>query len=293
MKNKHSNNKVSFFDLQFIISSISIMLVLLLLGMIVFFVLTADNLTVYARENVSFSILIDDDMKEPDILKMQKELEKKPFVKSSIYISKKQALKEQTEAMGTNPKDFLGYNPFKASIEIKLHSEYANTERIAQIEKQIKKDSNIKEIHYQKELIDALNENIRNISLAFLALACVLTLISFALINNTVRLAVYAKRFLIHTMTLVGADWWFIRKPFMSKNIRSGICAAGMAGALLMGGAYMLVYYEPELIQIITPQVMLAVVASVIIFGIMIPLVCSYFSVNKYLRMKSGDLYYI
>ena len=284
-QNKYKSG--SIFDMQFITSSISTTLVLLLLGLVVFFVLTAHNLSVYVRENISFSVLISDDMKEANILKLQKKL------KQSEYISKKQALKEQTEAMGTDPEEFLGYNPFTASIEIKLHSDYANSDSIAKIEKMIKKNTNIQDVLYRKELIDAVNDNIRNISLVLLALAVVLTFISFALINNTIRLAIYSKRFLIHTMKLVGASWGFIRGPFLRKNVWSGILAAIVADSILMGTAYWAVTYEQELLQVITPEVMLIVCASVLAFGIVITWLCAYFSMNKYLRMKANSLYYI
>ncbi len=290
---KNRNNLVSYFDMQFVTSSISTMLVLLLLGLVVFFVLTADNLSVYVRENINFSILISDEMKEADILKLQKKLNEEPFVKESVYISKKQALKEQSEAMGTNPEEFLGYNPFTASIEVKLHSDYANSDSIAKIEKNIKRNINIQDVLYQRDLIDAVNENIRNISLVLLSLAVVLTFISFALINNTIRLAIYSKRFLIHTMKLVGASWGFIRRPFLSRNIWSGILAAVVADGVLMGTAYWLVSYEPELIKVITPNIMLLVSLSVLAFGIVITFLCAYLSINRYLRMKASTLYYI
>ena len=293
MKNKNKNNSVSYFDMQFITSSISTTLVLLLLGLVVFFVLGAHNLSIYVRENINFSVLISDDMKEADILKLQKKLDKEPFVKQTEYISKKQALKEQSEAMGTDPEEFLGYNPFTASIEIKLHSDYANSDSIAKIEKMIKKNTNIQDVLYQRELIDLVNDNIRNISLVLLALAVVLALISFALINNTIRLAIYSKRFLIHTMKLVGASWGFIRRPFLRRNIWSGVLAGIMADAILMGTAYWLVSYEPELIRVITPEVMLLVSGSVLIFGVVITFLCAYLSINKYLRMKASTLYYL
>ena len=293
MKNKNKNNSVSYFDMQFITSSISTTLVLLLLGLVVFFVLGAHNLSIYVRENINFSVLISDDMKEADILKLQKKLDKEPFVKQTEYISKKQALKEQSEAMGTDPEEFLGYNPFTASIEIKLHSDYANSDSIAKIEKMIKKNTNIQDVLYQRELIDLVYDNIRNISLVLLALAVVLALISFALINNTIRLAIYSKRFLIHTMKLVGASWGFIRRPFLRRNIWSGVLAGIMADAILMGTAYWLVSYEPELIRVITPEVMLLVSGSVLIFGVVITFLCAYLSINKYLRMKASTLYYI
>ena len=293
MKSKSRNNAVSYFDMQFITSSISTTLVLLLLGLVVFFVLAANNLSVYVRENINFSVLISDDLKETDILKLQKRLNNEPFVKETEYISKKQALKEQTEAMGTDPQEFLGYNPFTASIEIKLHSDYANSDSIAKIEKLIKRNTNIQDVLYQKDLIDAVNENIRNISLVLLALAVMLTFISFALINNTIRLAIYSKRFLIHTMKLVGASWGFIRRPFLKRNIWSGVLAAFIADTILMGAAYWLVSYEPELIRVITPEVMLLESGAVLVFGVVITFLCAYLSINKYLRMKASTLYYV
>ena len=283
----------SFFNMQFITSSISTMLVLLLLGMVVFFVLSANNLSNYVRENIGFTILMSDDMKEPEALKYQKELNEQSFVKESQYISKERALKEQTEAMGTDPAEFLGYNPFTASIEIKLNAEYANNDSIAWIEKFILKNKKVMEVNYPQDLIDAVNRNIQRISMLLLALAALLTLISFALINNTIRLAIYSKRFLIHTMKLVGASWGFIRRPFLVRNLWIGILAAIMADALLVGMAYMLVKYEPELIDIITPETLLMVLGTVFVFGVIITWMCAYISINKYLRMKASTLYYI
>ncbi len=268
MKTKHKNNSVSYFDMQFITSSISTTLVLLLLGLVVFFVLTAHNLSVYVRENINFSVIVSDDMKEGDILKMQKQLNLEPFVKETEYISKERALQEQREAMGTNPEEFLGYNPFKASIEIKLHSNYTNADSIAKIERLIKRNTNIQEILYQKELIDTVNENIRNISMVLLGLAILLTFVSFALINNTIRLTIYSKRFLIHTMKLVGASWGFIRRPFMWRNFWIGVLAGLIADSILWCAAYWLVSYEPDLIKLVTFNVMLTVSGAVIIFGV-------------------------
>ena len=293
MKPKHTNHSMPIFDMQFVTSCISTTLVLLLLGLVVFFVLAAHNLSVYVKENINFSIVISDDMKERDILRMQKSLNKEPFVKSTEYISKKQALKEQTEAMGTDPQEFLGYNPFSASIEIKLKSEYANADSIAKIEKQIRKNTDIQDVLYQKDLVDAVNDNIRKISFLLLGLAVILTMISFALINNMIRLSIYSKRFLIHTMKLVGASWSFIRRPFLRRNFWIGVLAAGLADGLLWAAATWLVEQEPELIKVITPEVMLLVSVAVLAFGVLITWLCAFFSVNKYLRMKAGALYRI
>ena len=283
----------SFFNMQFITSSISTTLVLLLLGMVVFFVLSANNLSTYVRENIGISVLVSDDMKEPEALKFQKTLNEKSYVKESVYISKEQALKEQTEAMGTDPAEFLGYNPFTASIEIKLNAQYANSDSIAWIEKEILTNKKVMEVSYPQNLIDSVNRNIQKVSLFLLGLAALLTLISFALINNTIRLAIYSKRFLIHTMKLVGASWSFIRRPFLVRNVWIGVLAGIMADAILLGMAYMLVKYEPQLIEIITPNALLVVMASVFVFGLAITFLCAYISINKYLRMKASALYYI
>ena len=283
----------SFFNMQFITSSISTMLVLLLLGMVVFFVLSANNLSTYVRENISFTVLVSDDMKEPEVLKFQKKLNEKVYVKESVYISKEKALQEQTEAMGTDPAEFLGYNPFTASIEIKLNAAYANSDSIAWIEKEITSNKKVMEVSYPQDLLDSVNRNIRKVSMFLLGLAALLTLISFALIKNTIRLAIYSKRFLIHTMNLVGASWGFIRRPFLLRNIWIGVLSGVMADAVLMGMAYMLVKYEPQLIEIMTPASLLVVMVSVFIFGLAITSLCAYISINKYLRMKASALYYI
>ena len=286
-----SRKNGTFFDMQFITSCISTMLVLMLLGMVVFFVMTANNLSVYVRENISCSVVLSDDMKEPEIISFQEKLEQKPFVKQTTYISKAQALKEQTEAMGTDPAEFLGYNPFTASIEIKLNSAYANTDSLKWIQEELLANKKVMEVNYPEELMDSVNRNIKKISFFLLGLAALLTFISFALINNTIRLGIYSKRFLIHTMKLVGASWSFIRRPFMTRHIWIGVLASAMADALLIGMAYFLVKYERGLLEIITPAVMLTVMGAVFVFGIAITSLCAYFSINKYLRMKVGDLY--
>lgn len=283
----------SFFNMQFITASISTMLVLLLLGLVVFFVLTANNLSVYVRENIAVSVQLSDDMPQRDILQYQKRLNEAPYVKETTYISKVQALREQTEAMGTDPAEFIGHNPFNASIEIKLNSAYANSDSIQWIQDELLSNKNILEVNYPQELMDSVNRNLRKISLVLLGLAGLLTLISFALINNTIRLTIYSKRFLIHTMKLVGASWSFIRRPFLWQNIWIGIFAAILADALLTGMSYFLIRYEPDLLTVITPTVVLIMDGAVFIFGVIITTLCAWISINKFLRMKAGELYYM
>ena len=186
-------------------------------------------------------------MKEADILRYQKALNQEAYVKQTSYISKQQALKEQTEAMGTDPAEFLGYNPFTASIEVKLNAGYANSDSVAWIKDEILAQKGVLEINYPQDLLDAVNRNIRKVSIVLLGLAALLTLISFALINNTIRLTIYSKRFLIHTMKLVGASWSFIRRPFLMRNVWVGILAGAIADVALIGLAYVLVKYHSSL----------------------------------------------
>lgn len=287
-----SRRSGAWIDMQFITASISTMLVLLLLGAVVFFVLAANNLSVYVRENIAFSVLVSDDMKETDILRFQKELNAKPYVKHTDYISKKQALAEQSEAMGTDPAEFLGYNPFTASIEVRLNADYANSDSVAWIKDEILSNKEVIEINYPQDLLDAVNRNIRKISLILLGIAALLALISFALINNTIRLTIYSQRFLINTMKLVGASWAFIRRPFLKRNAWVGILAGIMSDTVLAVIAYALVRYEPDLLAIVTPEVMITVMGVVFLFGVMITTFCALVSINRYLRMKTNELYY-
>ena len=281
----------SIFDMQFITAGISTTMVLFLLGLVVFFVLTANNLSVYIRENIAFSAILDDNIKETSIIKLQESLNKKDYVKKIVYISKEQALEEQIEAMGTDPSEFLGHNPFNASMEIRLNAGYTDPDSIKWIEKELLENKNIIEVSYPQNLLDSVNKNLKKISVFLLGLAVLLSLISFSLINNTIRLTIYSKRFLIHTMKLVGASWGFIRRPFISRNLWIGILSGAAANAILTALAYMAVKYEPEFLVIISPESVLIVAVAVMVFGIIITTLCAYISINKYLRMKISELY--
>ncbi len=277
--------------MQFITAGISTTMVLFLLGLVVFFVLTANNLSVYIRENIAFSAILDDGIKETSIIKLQESLNKKDYVKQTVYISKDQALKEQIEAMGTDPSEFLGHNPFNASIEIRLNAGYTNPDSIKWIEKELMANKSILEISYPQNLLDSVNRNLQKISAFLLGLAVLLSLISFSLINNTIRLTIYSKRFLIHTMKLVGASWSFIRRPFITRNLWIGILSGAVANAILTASAYTAVKYEPELLAIVSPESIMIVALAVMVFGMIITTLCAYISINKYLRMKISELY--
>lgn len=277
--------------MQSITSGISTMLVLFLLGTVVFLAITANNLSVFVRENIAVTLTMSDDMKEEQIKAYETQLKKAAYVKSTKYISKQQALKEQTEAMGTDPAEFLGHNPFSATIEVKLKADYATIDSIQKINAILKETPTVIDVYYPELLIDSVNKNIGKASVVLLICAGLLTLISFALINNTIRLSIYAKRFLIYTMTLVGAKWSFIRRPFVWSNIGMGILSALVADAALFGCVRALLTYEPDLAQIITPQVLWIVLGAVLLLGILLTWLCATISVNRYLNMRYHALY--
>src|SRR5690554_1825607 len=214
-------------------SIISISLVLFLVGMVSFLLLLANDLSVYVKENISFSIVLKQDVKDIEIKRLQKRLDAAPYVKSTDYITKERALEELSEELGQDPLEFLGFNPLLPSLDVKLHSQYANNDSIAKIEAEMNKYSEIKEVNYQKNLITAVNENVKRISSILFGFVSILLVISFALINNTIRLSVYSKRFLIHTMKLVGANRGFIRRPFLLKSILHGLAGATVTIVLL------------------------------------------------------------
>lgn len=292
MGKKRNKSRVRH-GLQGITLCISTALVLILLGMVVFSVLSARNLSSYVKENLTVTMMLGEDITDPEAQKLCKDLYKRPYISHLTYISKEQALKEQTVAMGTDPSEFLGVNPFVASIELQLKAQYANTDSLKWIAGELKKDSKVTDITYPQDLMDSVNRNLNKINLVLLVLAVLLTCVSFSLINNTVKLGMYARRFTIHTMKLVGASWGFIRRPFLGNAVGIGLLAALLADGVLAGGIYALYTYEPGVLTVVTWQVMAVTGASVFVFGLVITLFCAFVSVNKFLRMKAGDLYKI
>lgn len=285
-------SSVSFFNSR-LTSVISISLVLFLLGLILLIGMLGTKLSVYVKENLSFSIVLKDNQKEAEIKKMQKSLDALPFIKSTEYISKEQAAKELEEELGENPETFLGFNPLQASIEVKLHSEYANPDSLQVIEKKIKNYTSVSELLYRKDMMEMVHNNMKRLSLILLTLAAVLMIISFVLISNTIRLLIYSKRFLIHTMKLVGATSGFIRRPFVKYNVVSGIFASVLAILMLTGALYYLQNELKGFIQILDMQTLLLVYAGVFVLGIVLSVIATVFAVNKYLRMGIDKLYYI
>lgn len=280
-------------DIQFVTACISTSLVLLLLGAVVMVVLSARSLSDHVRENLELSLLLNDNVSEKEVEHIIGYVSSQSYTKEVQYISKESILAEQTASMGLDPTEFLGYNPYTASIEVKLKADYANTDSIVPIKNRLMRYTQIREISYPSELMDNVNDNIRKISFLLLALALALSMISFALINNTIKLTIYSQRFLLHTMKLVGASWAFIRRPFLMRNLGIGITSGILANGLIGVGIYLLLRYEPQMGYLVTWPTLGIVGGCVMLFGILITLLCAYASINRFLRMKAGDLYYI
>lgn len=272
-------------------SIISISLVLFMLGLMGLLVLNARQLSNYVKENIGLSVVLKDNVKEVEIRRLQKILDASSFVKSTKFIDKETAAKELQKDLGEDFISFLGYNPLLATIDVKLHAEYANSKSIDIIEKTLLKHEQIQEIYYQKSLVHLVNENVRKISLILLAFSGLLFLISVTLINNTIRLSIYSHRMLIKTMQLVGATRGFIRRPFMGRSIWHGIIGALIANLLLSGVIYL---SQKELREVITfENVEILGVLFILIFliGIVITWISTFLVVNKFLRIDTRHLY--
>ena len=283
----------ALFSTQMTTSCISTTLVLVLVGIIVLFALVARNLSVFVRENINVSVLISDAVPADSITQLEKSLRRAPYVRQIDYISKQQALEEEIEAMGVDPTEFIDFNPFTASFEIKVKALYASDDSLSRIVRQLKGRSEVIDVVYQKELMQSVNRNIRKMSLILLVLIVLFGYISFELINNMVRLTIFSRRFSINTMKLVGASWSFIRRPFMRRALLLGLASAIVADALLLAGLHMWHRAEPQLGTVIHTETLLIVCAVVMLFGLFITTACTFFSLHKYLRMSSNELYHV
>ena len=290
---KRKKKTVGRRGMQLLTLCISTSMVLVLLGLIVLSVLTSHNLSAWVKENLTMTVMLSDEASVNDAKRLCRELYHRPYSKNIDYISKERALAEQTEAMGSDPSEFLGANPFVATLEIQMFAEYANGDSLKWITKELRKQTFVTDVAYQEDLMDDVNRNLTRINIILLVLAILLTIVSFSLINNTVKLSVYSRRFLIHAEKLVGASWGFIRRPFVKQAVGVGIIAAIIAIAVLVACVFGLYRFEPAIINIITWVEMVITGVAVLLFGLLITMFCSWISVNRFLKMSAGDLYRI
>lgn len=285
-KKRHSSWKM-----QALTSTISTTMVLVLLGIVTITMLTARTLSRTVREDLTVTVILEDGTETEEAKKLQAELAGEPYVAHVNYISPEQALAEQIESMGVEPTEFLGENPFSISMELRMTAEYACNDSLNWITSGLKAKPNVADVIYQKDLVESLNRNLKRISLALLAVAMLLVVVSLVLINNTVRLSVFSHRFTIHTMKLVGARWGIIRRPFMRLATFIGLASATLADGMLIAGCKWAESYDSTVATYVTTQSMGIMTAILYGTGLVITLACTYLSVTSALRKKESDLY--
>jgi len=275
----------------YFVPTISISLVLIVVGMLIFILLNARAISDHVKRNIGFAVIVKDNTNEVEIKRVQKILDTQPYVYTSKYVTKEQAAKSFKKEMGEDFERILGANPLLPSIEIKLNPAYANNDSLAMIEKGLARFDIIHEVYYQKSMIESINENIRRITILFLIVGAVLVLISFTLIRNMIHLAVYSQRLLIKTMQLVGATPFFICKPFVYGSMWRGFFGALIANLVLLGAIFFVQENVGNVINIMRQDVILFMVAFVILSGVVLSFFSAWFSVRRYLRRDLNDLY--
>lgn len=289
MSDKYSKRRLAGSSITTVVS---LSLVLFMLGLLGIIILNTRQLSDNIKENIGFQIILNENAKEADVAKLQKTLDVSSYVKSTEFITKEEAAKRLQEDLGEDFISFLGFNPLLASINVHLKAEYANADSVSWIEKEIIDTHLAKEVIYQKSLINIINEKVQKLSLFILIFTSLLMVIALALINNTIRLSIYSKRFIIKTMQLVGATQGFIRRPFLLKGIKHGVYGAIIAILMLTGFLYVVEKQLPEMAELQNEKMLLSMFGLVVVMGIIISWISTWLAVRKYLRLKSDELHY-
>ncbi len=287
-KNKTLNIKIASSSISVIIS---LSLVLFVVGLLSLILINTQRLSNYVKENVGFSIMIKEKVKEIELIEFKKILDAEEFTKNTRFVSKNEATDELEKELGEDFVSFLGFNPILASIDVKLNSVYANNDSLQKISTQLARSNIVHEVFYQKDLIDKLNSNVRKISFFLISFSLILFFIAFALINNTIRLSVYSKRFIIRTMRLVGAKNSFIQKPFLITGIYQGLYSAIFAIFMLIGSIQLIQSETASILNINDLQIIGFVFIVLFCSGIIISSASTFFAVRKFIHLNEGELY--
>lgn len=290
-KNKPIKLKASLLSSYFT-TTLSISMILFLFGLLGLLLINAKRLSDLVMENIGVTLILKDDARDVDVIKLQKNLEATDFIKSTKFVDKANAANELKKELGEDFIDFLGYNPLLSSIDVTVYAGYANTDSLSLLEKKLLTHPEIQEVYYHRDLVKELNTNVNKISFILLVISVLMFVIFTALINNTIRLSIYSKRFLINTMQLVGATRSFIRWPFITKSAIYGIYGAIIACFMLLAIFFS---YQSELKSFVdfqNPTSLAFLVGGIFFCGILITVISTYFAVNKFLRMKVDQLFY-
>lgn len=268
---------------------ISTTMVLILVGIVVFFGTMADSIGRSVKENFTVEVLLDDSLSQADTKLLKKEIGDMPYAKTVTYISKQEATRTMAEDFGVNPKEFVGNSPFPASFEVSLHADYSHPDSLAHFMPSLKKATGVTDVIYPEDLMAQVNDNFQRLSLVLLVVIALLGIVSVSLINNTMRLNIAQRRHSIQTMKLVGASWGFIRRPLLWRAAGMGLVASIMADGVLAAGFWTLLRWDPENASLLTPTVMALTLGSVMVCGVALTVVCAFFSVNRHLAMSRDE----
>lgn len=286
-KKKHRQHHVRF---DSITAGISITMVLILIGIVVFIASMANSIGRTVKENCSVDILLEDSLTTEQVQVMQQELQKKPFSRAVVYISKEEATRSMAEAYDdVNPQEFVGESPYPASFEVSLKAEYTESDSLARYMPPLKEMTGVTDVIYPEDIMDDINNNIRKISLILLIIAALLSVVSIALVNNTVRLNVARHRHSIQTMKLVGASWGFISRPFLLKALMMGLAAGLLADGMIYLGIRRLIMWDKDAASLITTNVMVLTLGTVAVCGLVLTMLSTLFSVSKHISMNREE----
>ena len=278
---------------SYFMSMMSIALVLFLLGVFALLMMHAQKLSNHLKENIGFEVVMNSNVKEASILDLQKELDAMPAVKSTEYITKEEAIRRLSDDLGEDFLQWLGKeeNPLLPSIDVRFNADYANSDSLSVIEAQLLKSPNVKEIYYQKSLVNLINQNVKRIGFALMMASIALLFIAIALIRYTLRLSIYAKRFLVRSMLLVGATASYIRRPFIKSGMSQGFFGALLADIMLALLLYGLMKKLPELALVQDYRIIIGIFVGIIILGILLGGLSTHSALRKYLNADVDRLY--
>ena len=272
-------------------SCISVSLVLVVLGIVVFLACIAQTVTRSTLENLSIQVLVDDSLSNKELLAMEKFLRQQTPVKITSYTSKAQATRDMADVLGEDAQTFIGSSPFPASFELHLKAEYANNDSLSRLLPKLQEHKGIMDVIYPSELVDNVNNNMQKVAIILLAIAALLCVISISLINNTMKFSAYAHRYSIHTMKLVGAKWNFIRGPFMRNAFWMGFASACIASIVLLGIMKVLMLWDANIQNLFTTNTLIVTFSSVFVIGILMTTICALVSVNRFLRLRGNKVF--
>jgi len=277
---------------SYLSSIVSVTLVLFLLGTMGLIILNAKQLSDNVKENVGFNIFLKDSLTEAQVHLFNKALKSKPYVYDTKLTTKSEAAKQFSEELGEDFVSFLGTNPLPASITVQLKAQYMVDANLKKVRAEIERMPQVQEIVFQDNLVEAINSNVQKVSIIIIVFTGLLLFVSIVLINNTIRLAVYARRQIINTMKLVGATPGFIRKPFLLRGIAHGLYAGLFSVAMLIGLFFVAKEEIGDVVYLNNMQWLIMLFAAIIAMGVVINFICTFFAVDKFLRLKSEEMYY-